>query len=163
VIERLARPVLIALILAGGGAVAWAAAGPLMSAGALPSAQATDGSGRVTATARPADSLIAAAIRRPMFRPGRRPAAVRFDPGRVEGPSDQAPASPPRPSLTVSGIVWGAEPAALLEGLPGSEGSVVVRKGERVAGIRVVRIERDRVVLAGLDTNWNLGVREPWP
>ena len=62
------------------------------------------------------------------------------------------------------GIVWdgGADPAAVIEGLPGIEGSRVVRVGEEYGGVRVRRVERALVVLAGLDTVWTLTVREPW-
>ncbi|MGH7526485.1 MAG: hypothetical protein ACREMX_07250 [Gemmatimonadales bacterium] len=68
----------------------------------------------------------------------------------------------PIPALAISGIVWGMEPAAVVEGVPGVEGSVVLRRGESAAGLRVVRIDRERVVIRGMDTTWRLVVREPW-
>ncbi|MGH7526894.1 MAG: hypothetical protein ACREMX_09340 [Gemmatimonadales bacterium] len=69
----------------------------------------------------------------------------------------------PKPALAVSGIVWGPEPAALVEGVPGVEGSTVLRRGDSAAGFRVVRIEGERVVIRGMDTTWTLMVRNPWP
>jgi hypothetical protein len=66
----------------------------------------------------------------------------------------------PVPLLT--GILWGPEPSAILEGLPGMEGAALLRTGERLGPIQVRRITRDRVELAGLDTVWVLRVRAPW-
>lgn len=111
-----------------------------------------------------ADGLMADALRRPLFRPARRLAAIGFDPARsteaVSGESGPPPAA--RPTLALSGIVWGAEPTAIIEGMPGAEGSTVLRRGDGASGIRVTRIERSRVVLVGRDTSWVLEVREPW-
>ena len=75
---------------------------------------------------------------------------------------ESAPPPTARPTLALSGIVWGAEPAAIVEGMPGAEGSTVLRRGDASSGIRVKRIERSRVVLVGRDTSWVLEVREPW-
>ena len=113
----------------------------------------------------PAASLsaaLASARARPLFRESRRPASVGFDPEATGVVALTAAAPPPKPALALSGIVWGAEPAAVVEGVPGSEGSTVLRRGETVAGLRVMRISPERVVIAGFDTSWTLTVREPW-
>lgn len=106
------------------------------------------------------DSLVGLIERRAPFRARRRPASVRFDPRPPVQQSD-APSSV-KPVLTLSGVVWGAEPAAVVQGFPGVEGSKVVRRGDVLSGIRVTRIERDRVSLSGLDTAWSLKLKEPW-
>jgi hypothetical protein len=62
----------------------------------------------------------------------------------------------------LTGIVWEREPAAVIEGLPGSNGPRVVRARETVGPLRVRRIEREQVLITGLDTMWTLRVREPW-
>jgi hypothetical protein len=158
---RVARGLLVGAILTGGAAVVWSLLAPLVSLEAQGTRRASGGDTASPASAL-SDSLLAVAVARPMFRPGRRPAAVAFDPARsVSSAASDAPAVP-KPPLSVSGIVWGGEPIALVEGLPGVEGSAVLRRGDSASGIRVVRIERDRVVLHGLDTTWNLPVREPW-
>lgn len=109
------------------------------------------------------DSLVAHAVRRPLFRADRRPAAQGFDPARAAQGTPETSAPPvDRPPLALSGIVWGSEPAAIVEGMPGAEGSTVLRRGESASGIRVARIEHTRVVLVGRDTVWTLEVREPW-
>jgi hypothetical protein len=154
---------MLGVIAAGAAAVAWAATVPITQEGRMDAVRAP--AARAPAP-RPdtADSLLAMARRRPLFRPARRPAAVGFDPARqaeaVSG--ENAPPSAARPTLTLSGIVWGAEPAAIVEGMPGAEGSTVMRRGDVSSGIRVKRIERSRAVLVGLDTSWVLEVREPW-
>jgi hypothetical protein len=60
------------------------------------------------------------------------------------------------------GIVWGREPAAVIEGLPGVEGPRVVRRGDNVGALRVRDIVQDRVIVVGLDTTWTLKLRVPW-
>jgi hypothetical protein len=106
--------------------------------------------------------LVERAIARPAFRADRRAPSRRYDP--EQAPRAEAPAAPqvPKPTLAISGIVWGDEPAAVVEGVPGIEGSAVLRPGDSAAGLTVVRIQGDRVVIRGMDTTWQLTVREPW-
>jgi hypothetical protein len=107
------------------------------------------------------DSLAAVLVARDAFRVARRPASVVYDPTLVAQPSTPPP---PKPALVLVGIVWdgGHDPAALVEGLPGTDGPRPVRRGETVGGLHVMRIVQNRVVITGLDTTWNLTVREPW-
>lgn len=102
---------------------------------------------------------VAAIVSRDPFRFGRRPAVTAYDPVRLAQPV--AP-PPPRPQLILLGIVNGADPSAVLEGLPGVEGSRVVRVGDSVAGLQIKQIGTTRVVIVGMDTTWVLEVREPW-
>jgi hypothetical protein len=107
-----------------------------------------------------ADSLTRLTLSRDVFRVARRPASLAYDPQRAAAPvvGDR----PPKPRLALLGLVAGAEPTAVIEGLPGIEGARVVRVGDQVSGVRVVRIGADHVRLAGMDTVWVLRVREPW-
>jgi hypothetical protein len=102
---------------------------------------------------------IAAIVSQDPFRIGRLPAITAYDPVRLAQPV--AP-PPPRPTLALVGVVHGPDPSAVVEGLPGVEGSRVVRVGDVVGGLRVKRIGNDRVVMVGIDTTWVLEVREPW-
>lgn len=107
----------------------------------------------------PPDSLLERVARLAPFRSSRRPAAVAYD---LAGPTEGAPPPPPvppKPQPRLSGIVWGAEPAAVLEGIPGLDAPRAFRAGESFQGFRVRRIAPDRVVLSGLDTVWTLTVR----
>jgi len=76
--------------------------------------------------------------------------------------TEQLAPPPPKPTLILDGVVNGVDPSAVIEGLPGVEGSRVVRVGDVVAGLQVKRITDSRVVIAGMDTTWVLEVREPW-
>jgi hypothetical protein len=107
----------------------------------------------------PTDSLAALLVTRDPFRLSRQPAAVAYDPLRLA----QQAASPPKPPLVLVGLVVGNSPAAIIDGLPGVDGARVVRAGEIVGPLRVRRIERDRVVVTGMDTVWTLMLRRPWP
>jgi hypothetical protein len=107
----------------------------------------------------PSRDSVAAIVSRDPFRIGRLPAITAYDPVRLAQPV--APPQP-RPQLTLFGIVNGVEPSAVVEGLPGVEGSRVVRVGDVVAGLKIKQIGTNRVVIAGMDTTWVLEVREPW-
>lgn len=91
------------------------------------------------------------------FRETRVPAPRRFD-ARL---AVATPAVLPlRPVLVLSGIVWGHEPGAIIDGLPGIEGGRLLRRGDRVGEIAVTSITRDQVRLRGFDSTWILRVRE---
>jgi hypothetical protein len=72
------------------------------------------------------------------------------------------PSGPPKPSLILVGLISGEDATAVLEGLPGIEGSRVLRLGDVVSGLRITRIAENHVVVVGMDTVWVLTVREPW-
>jgi hypothetical protein len=117
------------------------------------SSQVSDGEHRISA-----ESVAAIAARDP-FRIGRRPALPAYDPLRL---AEQLAPPPPRPALLLVGVVDGVEPSAVVEGLPGVEGSRVVRVGDVIAGLEIKKVNHGRVVITGMDTTWVLEVREPW-
>ena len=92
------------------------------------------------------------------FRLDRRPSNVAYATD-VDGMS--APTRPPRPSLRLAGILGGPPWRAVLDGLPGRDGSVVVRRGDVFDDLRVGMISRDAVIVTGLDTTWTLAIRRP--
>src|SRR5207247_689208 len=105
-----------------------------------------------------AESLIMRTVAKDAFRVSRHPSAVAYDPLRLAEPT--AP-PPPKPGLRLTGLVSGSEPAAVLEGLPGADGPRVVHVGDVIAGLKILRIDVDRVRIAGMDTVWVLAVRKP--
>lgn len=107
----------------------------------------------------PADSLSRVVVARDLFRVGRRPGVVAYDPVRGAAP---LPDGPPKPQLVLTGVVWGDEPEAVVEGLPTTSGPRVVRVGDAVGGVTIKRIEPARLIAAGFDTTWTLTVRVPW-
>jgi len=125
---------------------------------ALPIHVAVTGS-RSPVPSYPAESLGSVTVRRDLFRTDRHPAAVPYDPTRGAAPP---PDGPPKPQLTLTGVVWGDAPEAVIEGLPTAPGPRVVRVGDVVGGVTIKRIEVGLVIAAGFDTTWTLTVREPW-
>jgi hypothetical protein len=103
-------------------------------------------------------------VARDPFRLDRRPSSIAYTPI-VDGASPQPP-RPPKPPLAVTGIVGGPPWEALMEGIPGREGGVLVRRGDRfgdsTARLTVRRIAKDTVIVVGVDTTWTLTVRRAW-
>lgn len=89
------------------------------------------------------------------FRLERTPSRVRFLPWPV---ADDTVAERPQravpPSLALVGVLAGATVQVVVEGVPGRERGILLRRGEEVGGVRLVRISGDTVVLAGFDTLW---------
>jgi hypothetical protein len=104
-------------------------------------------------TADRADLIIA----RNPFRTDRRPAARRFG---SEGPST---ATAPAPPFQLAGILGGPPWQAVLEGLPGADGSTIVREGDSIGAWRVLRIEQRSLVVAGPDSTWVVPLPEHRP
>jgi len=102
---------------------------------------------------------VAAVVSRDPFRVERRPVLPPYDPLRL---AEQLAPPPPRPALVLVGVMDGSSPSAVIEGMPGVEGSRVVRAGDVVGGLRVKMVRSKRVVITGMDTTWVLEVREPW-
>ena len=107
----------------------------------------------------PADSLARAVVTRDLFRSDRRPAGVPYDPLRG---AVALPDGPPKPQLTLTGVVWGEVPEAVIEGLPTTDRPRVVRAGDVVGGLAIRHIGEGSVVVVGMDTTWTLTVRVPW-
>lgn len=94
-----------------------------------------------------------------LFRASRAPSPVAF--GSTPGGAAPSVPRPPRPSLSVTGII-GPPWEAVVEGMPGKETGVVVGPGERHGELHVRTIRRDTVVIQGTDTTWRLTVRRAW-
>lgn len=95
------------------------------------------------------------------FRLDREPASIAFDPTRPATQS-AAPAAPPKPTLAVRAVVGGPPWEALVDGIPGRSGSSRVRAGDRIAELIFVTINKDLVIVQGMDTTWRLGVARSW-
>jgi hypothetical protein len=101
------------------------------------------------------------------FRLDRAPAPIGFnqpaDPGMMPGGMPvYVPPPPPRPQLAVVGIV-GPPWQALLEGVPGREGTAVaVKRGDVLGDLRIRDVTRTTVVVSAPDTTWRLTIRRAW-
>ena len=105
------------------------------------------------------DSIASAVAAAAPFRMRRSVSTVSYDPRRVGEPPALPADAVPKPSLVLAGIVWGARPSAVIGGIPGAARARVVERGDTMAGLKVRRVERERVVITGYDTTWNLRVR----
>ncbi|MEO8032743.1 MAG: hypothetical protein ABI765_17970 [Gemmatimonadota bacterium] len=160
---RLVAMVRIALIVLGVGVV------PVAVMAFRPERHVPGSGFRVAALASPNDTVSievrekrsVAAVAHDAFRRNRAPSTHPYDGLAVEL-ARQVPAAPvaPKPLLVLSGIVWGRRPAALIEGVPGQDGSRLMHPGDTAGGIRLRLMTRDKVLLSGFDTTWTLTIRE---
>ncbi|MGH7720461.1 MAG: hypothetical protein ACREON_16645 [Gemmatimonadaceae bacterium] len=110
------------------------------------------------------ESAALAVVESDPFRLERRPASAIYRP-ELEGAPLEAlpPPPPPKPMLTLGGVAGGPPWEAVVDGIPGREGPVVVRAGQALGDFRVRSVGRDTVVIQGADTVWRLTLRKPWP
>jgi hypothetical protein len=96
------------------------------------------------------------------FRFDRGPASVRYQ-AELEGSSGPpSPATPPKPTLVLRGIVGGPPWEAMVDGIPGRQGSVLIRQGDTLGQLDVRAISRDTVTIRGADTTWKLAMKRSW-
>ena len=95
------------------------------------------------------------------FRLSRQPATVAYSPA-LEGLAPPPAVRPPRPALVLRGIVGGPPWSAILEGIPGRDGSVMARRGDSLGTLIVRAVGRDTVIIKGADTTWRLTLKRPW-
>lgn len=91
------------------------------------------------------------------FRLDRKPAAVSYRAARdsaILAPPVAPP--PPKPVLTLVGVVGGPPWAALVNGIPAHDGTTLVRVRDTLGGLRIGGVSRDGVTITGLDTVWHL-------
>ena len=90
-----------------------------------------------------------------LFQRYREPPSVIQNPMQAQTAVQQAPA-PPKPRLVLRGIIGGPPWNAVLQGVPGRDGDVLVRSGDSVGGLKVRSISALGATIRGLDTAWNL-------
>jgi len=97
------------------------------------------------------------------FRLDRKPAAVAYGvpPDTLANRAAATPAAP-RPPLVLVGIV-GPPWRALVDGVPGRDGSTVLRAGQSIAGLRVRDVNASAATISAADTTWHLAVKRTWP
>lgn len=163
-------PRLLEIALWGGAALAGAyAASVWLSPAGVNAAPVAAGDAAPVAIALPAAipraGVANGIVMRNPFRLDRRQAPLPHSTAPLAGMTTPPPPPPslPKPQLRVNGILGGPPWEALLEGVPGREGSVLVRAGDTLDGLRIHRLTGDSVVVRGRDTTWTLGVKRQWP
>jgi hypothetical protein len=107
------------------------------------------------------ESAVAEIADRNLFRPER---------ASVEHPDQPQSTMPmlmlqppaPKPRLVLRGVLGGPPWDAIIEGIPGREGSVVLRAGQSLGGITVRTVRRDTAYARGFDTTWALTLARTW-
>lgn len=95
------------------------------------------------------------------FRLSRRPSSIAFE----AGTSSNETFEPQRSAgleLILAGVLGGPPWQAVLKGVPGRPGSVVVREGESIDDLLIASVTKDSVVVSGADTSWVLKVDGTW-
>lgn len=117
------------------------------------------------APARPsADSLESAVIEiadRNLFRP-ERASAERHESAQPTRPMVMPQPPSAKPRLVLRGMLGGPPWDAIIEGIPGREGSVVLRAGQSLGGITMRAVRRDTAYARGFDTTWTLTLARTW-
>lgn len=72
------------------------------------------------------------------------------------------PAPSTKPRLVLRGVIGGPTWEAIIEGIPGHEGSVVLRAGQSIGGITLRSVRRDTAYARGFDTSWALPLARSW-
>lgn len=96
------------------------------------------------------------------FRLDRKPAAVAYGATPDSLANRATTPAAPRPPLVLVGIV-GPPWRALVDGVPGHDGSVVLRAGQTIAGLRVRDVTGATATISAVDTTWHLAVKRTWP
>lgn len=94
-----------------------------------------------------------------LFRPER---ASANDADEATGTAGTLPVMrPSRPTLVLRGVLGGPPWDAIIDGVPGHAGSVVLRTGQRFGELEVRAFRHDTVFIRGMDTTWTLTLRHP--
>jgi len=109
----------------------------------------------------PADSLFVITVQRDVFRADRHATTVSYDSESIS--CGCCSSSVAAETCAGTGRTRDRQsPDSCVGGLPGADGPRVVRVGDVVGGLRITGIEKDRVLVIGMDTTWVLKMREPW-
>jgi hypothetical protein len=72
------------------------------------------------------------------------------------------PSPSTKPRLVLRGMIGGPAWEAIIEGIPGRDGSVVLRTGQSVGGITLRSVRKDTAYARGFDTSWALPLARSW-
>jgi hypothetical protein len=115
--------------------------------------------------ARPAPDALESAVEEitenNLFRP-ERASAEQHKSAQPEMPMAMPQPPSSKPHLVLRGVLGGPPWDAIIEGIPGREGSAVLRTGQSLGGITVRAVRRDTAYARGFDTTWVLPLARSW-
>jgi len=101
------------------------------------------------------DSAVAQTVAHDVFRVERKPATVAYSlaPGGFI-----APAMPAAPVVRISlqGTIGGPPWSAIISGIPGHDGTVVMSTGDTLGGVAIRHVGRDNVTVRVKDSTWTV-------
>lgn len=106
------------------------------------------------------DTLTAAAertVQSDPFRADRHPASVPFSMTPAGSSAPLIPAGPPL-RIALRGTIGGPPWRAILSGIPGHDGTVLLSPGDSLGGILVRRVTRDSAVVRLKDSTWAVAI-----
>lgn len=111
------------------------------------------------ATADSLEQAVSDVAERNLFRPDR---SMADEQSRTPVVGAMAVPMASRPRLVLRGVLGGPPWDALIDGIPGRDGAVVLRVGQTVAGVTIRAIRRDTVFARAFDTTWALTLGRSW-
>lgn len=99
------------------------------------------------------DSAVAKVITHDVFRLERKPATVAYS------ITPTGPAAPPVPTVSairiaLQGTIGGPPWRAIISGVPGHDGTIVVSAGDTLGGVTIRRVSRDSITVRVKDSTW---------
>ncbi|HET7586185.1 MAG TPA: hypothetical protein VFK13_14830 [Gemmatimonadaceae bacterium] len=94
-----------------------------------------------------------------LFRVERRPSGVPYLVSLIGAPP---PAATPRPVLVLTGVLGGPPWQGVVEGIPGTQGGVLVLPGSVVNGYKIKAVSESTAIVEGQDTSWTLTLKRGW-
>jgi hypothetical protein len=103
------------------------------------------------------DELASLTIRNNPFRISHQPSATAF------GANSAPPQPSTRPSLSLLGLIAdGNRAIAVVGGLPGRAGEVLLTEGDTIAGLRLIGFGKDAITIKGADSTWTIRLKRGW-
>jgi hypothetical protein len=89
------------------------------------------------------------------FRIERKPANIPFSVAQNGGQGIPAPSAPPI-RIALQGTIGGPPWSAIISGIPGHSGTVMVSSGDTLGGVAIRRVNKDSVTVRVKDSTWTV-------
>ena len=101
------------------------------------------------------DSAASRVVAHDPFRLERKPASVAFSIA-PNGSVGVPPPSGPPVRIALQGTIGGPPWRAIVSGIPGHDGTIVVSSGDTLGGVTIRRVDRDGVTVRVKDSTWTV-------
>ena len=101
------------------------------------------------------DSAASRVVTHDPFRMERKPANVAFSITPNGGVGVPVPSGPPV-RIALQGTIGGPPWRAIVSGIPGHDGTIIVSSGDTLGGVTIRRVDRDGVTVRVKDSTWTV-------